>query len=89
MISHLTSDFIKRFRKLPDRIKRTARKNYKIWKQDISHPGSDFKQVHPIKPIYSVRIGSGWRALGIKEDNTMIWFWIGSHNDYEKLIRRL
>jgi len=45
-----------------------------------------FKQVHPRRPIYSVRISLEYRALGIREDDVVIWFWIGTHTDYEKII---
>ncbi|MEJ7680003.1 MAG: hypothetical protein WKG06_19525 [Segetibacter sp.] len=48
-----------------------------------------FKQVHHQQPIYSVRVGLSYRALGIKQEETMIWFWIGSHEDYNKLIVQL
>lgn len=89
MISHLDDDFIRCFRKSPDRIKRKARKNYKLWKQNPSHHSLEFKKVHQREPIYSIRVGIGWRALGLKENEAFIWFWIGSHNDYEKLIRQL
>jgi hypothetical protein len=34
-------------------------------------------------------VGLSHRALGIKEKETMIWFWIGSHEDYDKLISEL
>lgn len=40
-------------------------------------------------PIYSVRIALGWRAVGVKEGEHMIWFWIGSHAEYDKLIALL
>ncbi len=89
MNSQLTDDFIRYFQKLPNRIKRKAKKNYKLWKQNPYHPSLEFKEVHSSKPIYSVRIGTGWRALGMREENTIVWFWIGSHNDYEKLLRQL
>ncbi|MFQ6044536.1 MAG: hypothetical protein ACE5PV_27095 [Candidatus Poribacteria bacterium] len=89
MSSQLTDDFIRCFQRLPNRIKRKARRNYKLWKQNPYHPSLEFKEVHPIKPIYSLRVGIGWRALGIMEGDTIIWFWIGSHNNYEKLLRRL
>jgi hypothetical protein len=39
--------------------------------------------------IYSVRVGKGWRAVGLLESGTMNWFWIGSHSDYDKLIAQL
>ncbi|MFH1096573.1 MAG: hypothetical protein ABH886_05975 [Candidatus Desantisbacteria bacterium] len=89
MNSQLTDDFIQCFRKLPDMIKQKARKNYRLWKQNPYHPSLEFKEVQSIKPIYSVRVGIGWRALGIRENDTIIWFWIGSHNYYEKLLRQL
>ena len=41
------------------------------------------------KPIYSIRIGLGYRALGIKEDDTVIWFWIGSHASYDRMIHKI
>jgi len=89
VISHLTEGFRERFQRLPERIQRTAKKNYLLWKQAPSHPSLEFKRVHPIRPIYSVRVGIGWRAVGLREGDVMLWFWIGSHNDYEKLIDQL
>jgi hypothetical protein len=89
MKSHLTKGFRVCFEKLPDRIKRTARKNYKIWKKNSLHPSLDFKRVGNKYDAYSVRVGIGWRTLGIKENETIIWFWIGSHSDYDKLIKLL
>jgi len=31
-------------------------------------------RVHTIEPVYSVRVALGWRALGTKTDDTMLWF---------------
>lgn len=89
MKSHLNADFIQLFQTLPNRIKRKARKNYKLWKQNKQHPSLEFKRVHAGKHIYSIRIGIGWRALGIIAEDTIVWFWIGSHNDYEKFLHKL
>jgi len=86
MNSYLTDDFLSCFRDLPENVKEKARKNHRLWKQDPNHPSLQFKQVHPTKPLYSLRIGIGWRALGLKDDDTIHWFWIGSHADYDKLI---
>ena len=85
MISHLDDDFIRCFQKLQNRVKRNARKNYKLWKQNPLHPSLEFKRVHPREPIYSIRVGIGWRALGVKEDDAIIWFWIGSHSEYDNI----
>jgi len=89
MTSQLTEDFVASFRRLPRRIQDLARKNYRLWKRDPAHPSLDFKQVSRRSPIFSVRVGIGWRAVGVKREDTMIWFWIGSHAEYDKLLRQL
>jgi hypothetical protein len=90
MTSHITRDFYECFKKLPETVKKTAKKNYRLWKNNAAHPGLNFKKVHSIKPVYSVRVGINYRALGIfvNEEN-IVWFWIGSHSDYNNLINDL
>ncbi|MCY3019966.1 MAG: hypothetical protein NTW87_13180 [Planctomycetota bacterium] len=89
MKSHLTRDFRVCFASLPERIQRLARENYRLWQHNPHHPGLDFKRVGRKCPAYSVRIGIGWRALGFRQRDTIVWFWIGSHAGYERLIKRL
>lgn len=89
MNSYLTEDFLECFRQLPQEIKEKARKNYRFWKQNPNHPSLQFKRVHTREPIYAVRVGIGWRVLGLREDGGMYWFWIGPHDEYEKLLDQL
>lgn len=89
MISQTTSKFWKCFERLPPEIQEAAQKAYQQWQQDPYHNSLKFKHVHPTLPIYSVRVALGWRAVGLKEEDCMIWFWIGSHADYDKLISQL
>ena len=89
MNSQITSDFVDLFRRLPDQVQVAARKNYKLWVRDHSHPSLQFKRVHSTEPLYSARIGIGWRALGLVESETVTWFWIGSHDEYEQADRSL
>ncbi len=89
MNSHLTEDFVGRFRRLPRRIQDLARKNYRLWERDPTHPSLDCKQVRQRSPIFSGRVGIGWRAVGVKREDTMIWFWMGSHAAYDPLLRQL
>jgi hypothetical protein len=84
VISRVTEDFVARFNALPVEIRELANK-YRIWKQDPNHPSLHFKRVSDKEPLYSVRVGIGWRALGLLEDDTITWFWIGSHAEYDKL----
>lgn len=89
MNSHTTKRFREAFRQLPDDVRERARKTFQVWQANPNHPALKFKQIYSEKPIYSVRIGLGWRALGVKEQDTVIWFWIGSHSDYDRMISQL
>jgi len=90
MKSELTDEFIECFADLPERVQKTARKNYKLWKQNPSHPSLEFKKLNTEQPTYSVRAGIGWRAVGvIKDSETIVWFWIASHSNYDKLLKNL
>ena len=90
MKSELTDEFIKCFADLPERVQKTARKNYKLWKQNPSHPSLELKKLNTKRPTYSVRAGIGWRAMGaVKDSGTIVWFWVGSHSDYDKLLKNL
>ena len=86
MNSFITDDFVELFAKLPHNVKRLAQKAYKQWKENPYHPSLQFKKVHDIESIWSVRIGLHWRVMGLKENDDIYWFWIGSHSDYDKLI---
>jgi hypothetical protein len=90
MKSELTDEFVKGFAGLPKRVQKTARKNYKLWKQNPSHPSLEFKKLNTKQAIYSVRAGIGWRAVGVmKNPHTIVWFWIGSHSNYDRLLKNL
>jgi len=86
VISHTTERFRKAFRKLPKSVQRQAKEAYKLFSKNPYHPSLRFKQIHSQKPIYSVRVGLGYRAVGVRDGEEIVWFWIGSHADYDKLI---
>lgn len=86
MVSHTTERFRNALAGLPDHVRRQARAAYRLFIQDPWHPGLHFKQVHPTRPIYSARVGLGYRALGVREGDEIVWFWIGSHADYDRMI---
>jgi hypothetical protein len=86
MNSQITEDFLACFARLPDAVKTLARKAYRLWRDNPFHPSLHFKQIHGHEALYSVRVGLGWRALGLREGDTITWFWIGSHADYDQLV---
>jgi hypothetical protein len=69
---------------LDDAIQRSARKAYRLWAQNPFHPSLRFKCINQDQNIWSVRITRGYRAVGIWEDDTVTWFWIGGHDSYER-----
>ncbi len=86
MRSRTTERFRRAYETLPDDVMRQARAAYRLFKQDPYHPSLRFRQVHPTRPIYSARIGLGYRALGVRDGDDIVWFWIGSHADHERLL---
>ena len=86
MISRATDAFWKAYRNLPDQVQQRARTAYRIWQENPDHPSLQFKQIHSTEPIFSVRVGLGWRAVGVRSGETIVWYWIGSHADYDTLI---
>ncbi len=87
MKSHANAWFWEFYDSLPAGVQRRAEKAYQLWRHDPHHPGLQFKRVDTEDPIYSVRVDKGYRALGWLEGDTVTWFWIGSHNDYTRLLK--
>lgn len=88
MESNIDDDFRKLLNRLPVSVQRKARKSYALWRNDPYHRSLRFKIVSQRQPIYSVRIGSNYRALSLLEDNCVYWFWIGSHARYDEILKR-
>jgi hypothetical protein len=89
MNSRTTRRFRELFAALPAHIQIQARRSYRIFLQNPSHPGLAFKRVHATQPVYSARIGIGYRAVGVMSGEDVVWFWIGSHVDYDGLLKSL
>lgn len=77
------------YRRLPKEVREQARKAYGLFRDNPAHPSLNFKQVHPTEPIFSARISRGYRTVGVRTGDEIIWFWIGSHSDYDHLLSSL
>jgi hypothetical protein len=83
MRSHGSSRFWRLYSQLPPEIQRLADKNFRLWLADHWHPSLHFKKV---KGYWVARVGDNYRAVGIETGGTVTWFWIGPHDEYERLI---
>lgn len=89
MNSRTTRKFREAFRNLPKQTRDQAKAAYRRFRDNPNHPGLQFKRVHSTRPIYSARVNVSYRVLGILDGDDIIWFWIGTHAEYDKLLRRL
>lgn len=89
MKSHTTERFRKSLAMLPERIRGEEREACRLFRGNPRHPSLHFKPIHPTKSIYSVRAGIDYRAVGTRDGEDIVWFWIGSHEEYDKLVARL
>lgn len=76
MKSSVTNAFRKRLNQLPVSVQQQATKAYQLWRLDPYHNSLQFKRINQRQPIYSVRIGLNYRALGLWEADHVYWFWI-------------
>ena len=83
MKSLTTPDFWATYAALSPEIRARARVVYSLWQQNPRHPSLQFKKTGN---AWSVRIGRGYRALALLEDDVFHWFWIGTHDEYERLL---
>ena len=67
-------------------MQRSADQSYELLKANPQHPSLHFKKVGK---YWSARVGLNYRALGLEFEQGILWFWIGTHAEYEHLIRNL
>jgi hypothetical protein len=83
-VHRTTPQFWKRFDALPLEVQRLARKNFTLLKNDARHPSLQFKQ---LGNYWSARVGLHHRALAVEDGSDYVWTWIGTHGEYDKLIK--
>lgn len=86
IVSHATSQFWRLYEALPREVRQEARHAYRAFRVNPRHPSLHFKKLEGKASLYSVRVGLGYRALGVMHKSQILWFWIGSHADYDRLV---
>jgi len=84
--SRTTRRFWRLFSDLPADAQKDAKRAYRQFQNDPSHPGLQFKKLEGEDNLYSVRIGLDFRALGTMRQGRIVGYWIGNHSEYDRLI---
>jgi hypothetical protein len=72
------------YRGLPEEVRRLADRDYALLRSDPRHPSLHFKK---IGNFWSVRVGLHYRALAVEHGQDVVWVWIGTHAEYDRLIQ--
>lgn len=83
--SHVSAEFWEAYNALPKKVRRQADKAYDLFTSNPFHPSLCLKEVGP---FWSARVSLEYRVLGYRQENEFFWFWIGPHDEYERLIGR-
>jgi hypothetical protein len=84
--SFLEPTFRKLYANLPTEVQQLARQKYRQFKQNPFHPSLEFQAKGK---VWTVALGRSYRAIARRSDNDLHWVWIGSHEDYNKILGRL
>lgn len=78
------------FAALPPEVREQARAAYRLFRANPRHPGLNFKRVHGAARFVSARVGRSYRTVGLLvAADEIVWFWIGPHEQYEKVLYTL
>lgn len=83
MNHHASPDFWARYRALPSPVRELANRAFDLLKADPKHPSLHFKKVGR---FWSARVGLHYRAVAVDAPDGLVWFWIGTHAEYDKLV---
>ncbi|MEM1213094.1 MAG: hypothetical protein AAGI68_12450 [Planctomycetota bacterium] len=84
MKHHAAPSFWSRYRQLPKDVRRLADQQHVLLLQDSRHPSLHFKKTGR---LWSARVGLHYRALATEVDDGYLWFWIGTHAEYDRILR--
>jgi hypothetical protein len=83
LIHHASPDFWECYRVLPPAVRQLADQAFERLKSDPRYPSLRFKKVGR---FWSARVGDRHRGLAVDAEDGLVWFWIGTHAEYDKLV---
>ena len=83
-VSHASEEYWKLYRALPIEVQRQADKQFAIFRENPFHPSLHLK---PVGQLWSARVNQNVRVVAYRQEHIFYWFWIGDHDEYERLLR--
>jgi plasmid maintenance system killer protein len=83
--SRTRPSFWRAYARLSDLNRLAARRAYSLFAQNSDHPSLRFKKLGGYDRVWSVRVNEKYRAIGERHGDTIIWVWIGTHNEFDNL----
>jgi hypothetical protein len=83
---HASRRFWRCYRQLPKEIQRLADESYDLLRENPQHPSLHFKKMGR---FWAVRVGLHHRALAVRQESDVVWFWVGPHAQYDRLVRQV
>ena len=77
--------FWRLFQELPASVQQTARRNFELLEANPRHPSLRFRNVGR---YWSARVGASYRAVAVQDGGDFLWFWIGGHDEYLRILGR-
>ena len=84
MKSRATPEFWRLYRNLPRDIQTASGKAYTTFLRNPAHPGLRLERVKSNPRVWSVRITRDYRAVALRIGDDWIWFWIGTHKEFDR-----
>ena len=85
--SRRTKAFVGLLGGLPPEVIKQAKEAYRRWSRNPAHPSLRFKKIQNLDNVWAVRVSRDYRAVGVRDGDTIVWFWIGSHAEYDLLLK--
>ncbi|RWN21538.1 MAG: hypothetical protein EOR94_09280 [Mesorhizobium sp.] len=84
-MNHVASpSFWEAYEKLPSAIRAKADRRFERLRSHPFDPSLHFKQVGR---YWSARVDDNYRAVATRTNDDVVWFWIGTHADYDHLLK--
>jgi hypothetical protein len=83
-----TPEFWRLYRGLPAEVRAAAREAHRRFSVNPAHPSLQLERLRFDGRAWSVRVTRNHRAVARRHGDDWLWFWIGSHAEFDRRFPR-